>query len=558
MVDTLAPKRVFTQRELDNKLVPIEDQIKKNKPRESFLADVSKTVPSMATDTSLIDKITKDVNAKQEKDIATAEQEQTIKSSQETLATKQTGEQVTKDVPQGLVVRPVEYAAKGFDDKEISGPIIVGEIGPEMIVPTGDGKISILPTKIVEGLMVKPLKEAKKGMYDVKYAQEGMYDVKYAQEGMDNINLGAYNPSNISSLGNPAGNPRSQSNTMNKARYYTDQSRLANKDITFSGTPDGPLDVNEENRRHMHGVLVSKNRENQHINEFELATMAKEKISEGRPGVYTGAGSVIETNFLDVIEPVIKNNPQLANNLPSNIFGDDISTSLKDSYTHGYTGGYFNLVKGENAVKDFGTYIPEVIISSGQKVIKEDPQLPLLSKQVPGKDNTTFGTPGKTLGVGIPTTDVGEPRPDLLKDSLMDINNNMVGNSIANQVREELGLGTKPLKGDALIAAEKLFQEKYTENYFTELSKFASGDNLIPEYENVPTTDDLKERIYGEDSGPIKNRVKSFLEKFIGSEKDNTKSRLIIKYNDEKIERRKKQLERSQRNSNVPPGIAAR
>ena len=84
MVDTLAPKRVFTQRELDNKLVPIEDQIKKNKPRESFLADVSKTVPSMATDTSLIDKITKDVNAKQEKDIATAEQEQTIKSSQET------------------------------------------------------------------------------------------------------------------------------------------------------------------------------------------------------------------------------------------------------------------------------------------------------------------------------------------------------------------------------------------------------------------------------------------------------------------------------------------
>ena len=551
MVDTLAPKRIYTQRELDNKLTPVDLQRQATKTERSVLE--SRYNPILDTRRSLMENMVKDpLETMEDKksEGLTAEQNQIVASNEETLKEKQTGEQVVKDVPQGLVMKPMEYAKKGYDDKEISGPIIVGEIGPEMIVPTGDGKISILPTKVVEGLMVKPLKEAKKGMYDVKYAQEGM----------DNVNLGAYNPSNISSLGNPAGNPRSQSNIMNKARYYTDQSRLANKTITYGGTPDGPLDVNEENRRHMHGVLVSKNKENQHIDEFNVTSMAKDMISRQGLSVYVGggAGSVIANNFFDVIEPVIKDNPQLANNLPSNIFGDDISGSLRDSYTHGYTGGYFNLVKGENAVKDFGTYIPEVLIASGQKVIKEDPQLPLVSKQVPGKDNTTFGTPDKTLGLGIPTTDVGEPRPDLLKDSLMDINNNMVGNSIANEVREELGLGTKPLKGDELIAAEKLFQEKYTENYFTELSKFASGDNLIPEYENVPTTDALKERIYGEDSGPIKNRVKSFLEKFVGSEKDSTKNRLIIKYNDEKMERHKKEFGGSQRNPDVPPGIAAR
>ena len=140
MVDTLAPKRIFTQRELDTQLTPIEEQVKKSKPRESVINGVTKDTPS-AVDTSLIDKITKDVNVRDAQNVTTAEQEQTVKSSQETQDVKQTGEQVQKDVPQGLV----------------ASPIVVGEVGPEMIVPTGDGKISILPTKIVEGLMVKPL-----------------------------------------------------------------------------------------------------------------------------------------------------------------------------------------------------------------------------------------------------------------------------------------------------------------------------------------------------------------------------------------------------------------
>ena len=175
MVDSLAPKRIFTQKELDKKLTPVTQQVLKGKSKPSLL-DVA---PMPKTKGSVIAEQSKDflLNLDGATPVArTVEGEQTVKSSQETIDTKQTGEKVEKDIPQGLVNRPIEYAKEGFEDKEISGPIIVGEIGPEMIVPTGDGKISILPTKIVTGIMSKPTKEAKKGMYDVKYAQEGLKD----------------------------------------------------------------------------------------------------------------------------------------------------------------------------------------------------------------------------------------------------------------------------------------------------------------------------------------------------------------------------------------------
>jgi len=155
MVDTLAPKRIFTQRELDTQLTPIEEQVKKSKPRESVLSSVAKVTPS-AVDTSLLDNITKDVNVRDAQDVATAEQEQTVKSSQETQDVKQTGEQVQKDVPQGLVMKPVEYAADGFTNKGMSGPILVGEQGAELVVPTGSGKISILDAATTAGLMSIP------------------------------------------------------------------------------------------------------------------------------------------------------------------------------------------------------------------------------------------------------------------------------------------------------------------------------------------------------------------------------------------------------------------
>jgi len=50
-------------------------------------------------------------------------------------------------------MRPVEYAANGVKDKEVSGPILVGEKGAELVVPTGEGKVSILDAKTTSGLM---------------------------------------------------------------------------------------------------------------------------------------------------------------------------------------------------------------------------------------------------------------------------------------------------------------------------------------------------------------------------------------------------------------------
>ena len=152
MVDTLAPKKIFTQRELDTKLTPIGEQVLRSRARPKLLD----TTPVFGTESSLLDRQAKsDKNKAQAMMSPVEEQEQNVKSSQETLDTKQTGERVKEDTPQGLVMKPIAYAAKGMEDKEIAGPIIVGEGGPEMIVPTGDGKISILPTKVVEGIMTK-------------------------------------------------------------------------------------------------------------------------------------------------------------------------------------------------------------------------------------------------------------------------------------------------------------------------------------------------------------------------------------------------------------------
>ena len=276
--------------------------------------------------------------------------------------------------------------------------------------------------------------------------------------------------------------------------------------------------------------------------------------------VYSGTGvtGVIDVNWGEVIQPIIYQNTQLSEHLPSNIQGTDISGSLRDSYTHSYTGGYYNLVKGEATAKDIGSYGAELVIGSGQKAVPYDPQVPLSGKPVPGKDNTTFGT-GKTLGTSLPNPfGVEAPDADRIKDAMMDVNNNMVGNSIANEVRKELGLGTGALKGEDLIAAETLFQEKHTEMYFTELSKYAAGDNLIPEYETTPSTEEIKERIYGEGGGLIKNRLKGLMEKYItGVKEDSDRHRLIIKYNPEGIAAHRKEIFDWSKPL-TPPGVAAR
>jgi len=53
MVDTLAPKKVFTQRELNTKLTPVSEQVLRTKPRPSLLDDRPKVV---GTATSFIDE----------------------------------------------------------------------------------------------------------------------------------------------------------------------------------------------------------------------------------------------------------------------------------------------------------------------------------------------------------------------------------------------------------------------------------------------------------------------------------------------------------------------
>ena len=156
MVDTLAPKKVFTQKELNTKLTPVSEQVLRTKPRPSLLDDRPKVV---GTATSLIDEQSRDFlldSAMPMTKVATAEQKQTAKSSEETIEEKQTGMRAEREVPQGLGARPgIMYASVGAQDITIDRPLVVGEHGPEMIVPVGKNKFTVLSTDDLRGLMAR-------------------------------------------------------------------------------------------------------------------------------------------------------------------------------------------------------------------------------------------------------------------------------------------------------------------------------------------------------------------------------------------------------------------
>ena len=164
MVDTLAPKKIFSQRDLDKSLARLSPVGSSIMTPSTNILDAS---PNIETQKSLSQTPQPDYvvdknqvfnmmqNAQKQSRSMVAETNETVRSSEELTQEKQTGDRTEKEVPQGegLVMRPVEYAAKGVKDKEVSGPILVGEKGAELIVPTGEGKVSILDAKTTSGLM---------------------------------------------------------------------------------------------------------------------------------------------------------------------------------------------------------------------------------------------------------------------------------------------------------------------------------------------------------------------------------------------------------------------
>ena len=165
MVDTLAPKRIFTQRDLDRSLIeptPVGRSIMApainvldSSPDVGTQKSLSETPqPDYVIDKNQIFNMMQNVQRASRSMVA--ETSDTVRSSEETRQEKQTGMRAERETPQGegLVMRPVEYAAEGFEDKEITNPVVVGEKGPEMIVPTGDGKFSVLDAKTTQGMMM--------------------------------------------------------------------------------------------------------------------------------------------------------------------------------------------------------------------------------------------------------------------------------------------------------------------------------------------------------------------------------------------------------------------
>ena len=160
MVDTLAPKRVFTQRELDKSLTP--------SPVTAAIMQPDKNIMDMAPDQKmpqdligqqsdfLVDPNAIMASMQENQAPGTMEREQTIRSSEETTADKQTGERADRQTTQGLASRPgIMYASTGAQDVQIDRPLVVGERGPEMIVPTGKNKFTVLTTNDLKGLMAR-------------------------------------------------------------------------------------------------------------------------------------------------------------------------------------------------------------------------------------------------------------------------------------------------------------------------------------------------------------------------------------------------------------------
>ena len=173
MVDTLAPKRVFTQRELDKSLTP--------SPVTAAIMQPDKNIMDMAPDQKmpqdligqqsdfLVDPNSIMASMQENQAPGTMEREQTIRSSEETTADKQTGQRARRDTTQGLASRPgVMYAAEGVDKMEIDRPMVVGEKGPEMVVPAGKNMFSVIPTDQLKTLVDKVGGLMKRGVDTIK------------------------------------------------------------------------------------------------------------------------------------------------------------------------------------------------------------------------------------------------------------------------------------------------------------------------------------------------------------------------------------------------------
>ena len=173
MVDTLAPKKIFTQRELDKSLTPSPVTAAIMQPDKNLvdLAPDQKMPADLIGQQSdfLVDPNSIMASMQENQAPGTMEREQTIRSSEETTADKQTGERARRDTTQGLASRPgVMYAAEGVDKMEIDRPMVVGEKGPEMVVPAGKNMFSVIPTDQLKTLVDKVGGLMKRGVDTIK------------------------------------------------------------------------------------------------------------------------------------------------------------------------------------------------------------------------------------------------------------------------------------------------------------------------------------------------------------------------------------------------------
>ena len=173
MVDMLAPKKVYTQRELDTSLTPSPVASAIMQPAQNIIDSSPKDRMSTGVidqqSDFLVDPDSIMAQMQENQAPGVMEREQTIRSSEETTGEKQTGQRADTQRTQGLVSRPgIMYAEQGVDKMEIDRPMVVGEKGPEMVVPAGKNMFSVIPTDQLKTLVDKVGGLMKRGVDTIK------------------------------------------------------------------------------------------------------------------------------------------------------------------------------------------------------------------------------------------------------------------------------------------------------------------------------------------------------------------------------------------------------
>tara|TARA_X000001382_G_C3145859_1_gene171239 strand:- start:61 stop:1140 length:1080 start_codon:yes stop_codon:yes gene_type:complete len=312
-----------------------------------------------------------------------------------------------------------------------------------MIVPTGNGKISILPNNVVSGMMTKPMKKAEKGADDVMIGRlSNPPEIPQLERIVTPETRASELAEGVSTTPIFAGKPVAKEFNLMRMGYrkFVEPALMELRGRLFENNPEAGIKVDQ---------YISGDATGGKYITGDPRSTKRSPTGSLLPSYSPGAISyAVEKKYEKEIQPKLVKE---MDNLPQNLDGTDISGSLRDAYRHSYTAGMMNLIAGKRFKVDVAKLV-------GQRA-EELTQL------------------------------TGDESLATREEVAMDVNNNRVGFNIANQVRKDLGVSSgEQLTGDKLVEAEELYSKYHTQAFMNDVARYIDGDNLVPQYEKTGDT----------------------------------------------------------------------